>query len=287
MSHPVSLPQQLQQVVSKGPASALHGTLSTQPRMSFTVDGSTAVREVEGLLTSTECTHLIMAASAKGFTAPGFNEEKRRCTRLHTVDRALSDAMMPRLRPFLPELVVVDGPRWRPSRFTHHWRYVRYEAGGHFAPHYDGAKMLPGREMTVFTVQVYLNDDFEGGSTRFYMDHHAERHATREIPYGTVSSFSPAGAPTHRVTPSTGKALVFNHAENTLHDGEPVKSGVKYILRTDVLYTLVDEDLPILLGESDPSQRMWCEKTAAMKGTRNYVGETWRCMCGDDSCGAH
>jgi prolyl 4-hydroxylase len=58
---------------------------------------------------------------------------------------------------------------------------------------------------------VYLNDAFEGGTTAF-----------------------------HRfdvdVVPRTGSGLVFQH--RLLHDGRTVRSGVKYVLRSDVMYAV-------------------------------------------------
>ena len=96
------------------------------------------------LLSREECQALIGAASALGFSRPAqFDKDTRDCERVHTVDTLLSRQMMARLRGHLPEVVTVDGVRWRLDRFTHHWRYVEYGAGGHFRPHYDGAKMLP------------------------------------------------------------------------------------------------------------------------------------------------
>ena len=91
---------------------------------------------------------------------------------------------MLRIRPFLPEILILDGARWQLNRFTHHWRYVWYTPGGFFAPHFDGSKMLPWHEMTMFTVQIYLNEDYSGGQTRFYMDHLPKREASHPIKSG-------------------------------------------------------------------------------------------------------
>jgi prolyl 4-hydroxylase len=55
---------------------------------------------------------------------------------------------------------------------------------------------------------VYLNDDFAGGDTEF-MD-------------------GPS------VRPQKGAALLFLHP--VLHQGAPVRSGRKYVLRRDVMY---------------------------------------------------
>ena len=43
------------------------------------------------------------------------------------------------------------------------------------------------------------------------------------------------------VTPRQGTALIFNH--DTLHEGLPVTSGVKYILRTEIMFRRVDREM--------------------------------------------
>lgn len=245
------------------------------------------IRLIEKLLTPAECQAIISQAQRHGFSRPGqFDQSTRDCERLHTVDVAMSDEMMQRLRGYLPEIIRVDGVRWRLHRFTHHWRYVEYQSGGHFRPHYDGAKMMPYK-MTCFTVQVYLDDDFVGGRTRFYMDYEAERMASHAIEDGKgCHRFRPEGPPTHAVDPSTGSALVFSHVHNVLHDGEPVAKGVKHIMRGDVLYEALPEDIPMLRNPSlPPSMRMFCSGTAARHGTRNYVGQVWLCACAEDGHG--
>jgi hypothetical protein len=54
---------------------------------------------------------------------------------------------------------------------------------------------------------MYLNDNFEGGETTF-----------REL----------------KIRPRQGMALLFLH--NLYHEGTQVTRGVKYVLRTDVMY---------------------------------------------------
>ena len=43
------------------------------------------------------------------------------------------------------------------------------------------------------------------------------------------------------VTPRSGTALIFNH--DTLHEAEPVHSGTKYIIRTEIMYRRVDTEM--------------------------------------------
>ena len=272
----------------------------------FVVPDSDTVREITNILTKDECNAIIDATSSctdgsGGFSQPtAFSKEHRDCNRIHTVDKAMSDLMMPRLCPYLPEIVTIDGARWRLSRFTHHWRYVRYYPGGHFSPHYDGAKMTmePKPCISVFTVQIYLNagEDFTGGSTRFYPDYKPNCMESHEIKYGHVSKFDPFTTNYRRfeVAPETGKALVFNHVFNTLHDGAPVLTGKKFIMRGDILYTVLPEDQHLLppvtqsvnSDRQNLQQRLWCPFTASKHGTRNHVGEVWYCACANDKHGA-
>jgi hypothetical protein len=58
---------------------------------------------------------------------------------------------------------------------------------------------------------------FQGGATRFL-----DRNGTVKL----------------ELPPQTGSALVFLQEDMDLyHDGEQIKEGKKYILRTDVMYT--------------------------------------------------
>ncbi len=43
------------------------------------------------------------------------------------------------------------------------------------------------------------------------------------------------------VIPRTGTALIFNH--DTLHEGQPVIKGTKYIIRTEIMYRRVDREM--------------------------------------------
>ena len=65
------------------------------------------------------------------------------------------------------------------------------------------------------TLLIYLNDGFVGGDTDF-----------RDF----------------RVVPKQGDALLFVH--DTWHEGAAVESGVKYVLRSDVLYRSIDGTTP-------------------------------------------
>jgi prolyl 4-hydroxylase len=65
-------------------------------------------------------------------------------------------------------------------------------------------------QKSFLTILIYLNDSFEGGETKI-----------NDIDY--------------KVRPVTGSVLIFNHDIN--HEGCPITSGMKYVIRTDMMYT--------------------------------------------------
>ena len=57
---------------------------------------------------------------------------------------------------------------WNVCGLNERFRYYRYEVGQYFAPHFDGCFRRSDVEESLFTFMIYLNDDFEGGETKFY-----------------------------------------------------------------------------------------------------------------------
>uniref|UniRef100_A0A7S3VH82 Fe2OG dioxygenase domain-containing protein n=1 Tax=Chaetoceros debilis TaxID=122233 RepID=A0A7S3VH82_9STRA len=140
------------------------------------------------------------------------------------------------------------------------WRVYRYQQGGEesFAPHIDAGfspstlsadgstliwdaceddddkKEYAPDTVSRLTVLMYLNDDFEGGHTKFYPP-----VSSPAIPEAIAA-----------VKPRTGSVLLFPQAvgeDNVefarqnwpLHEGSPVISGSrpKYVIRSDILFT--------------------------------------------------
>ncbi len=95
-------------------------------------------------------------------------------------------------------------------------RFLRYEPGDKFKPHYDGSYCRPDNSAeTLITIQIYLNQNFVGGETNF-LDRCDE---SKCVP----------------IKPVTGMVLIFEH--RIYHEGSVVQTGRKYAIRTDVLYT--------------------------------------------------
>lgn len=169
---------------------------------------------IHDFLSAGECRELIECSEQVGFddapvttaAGPEMRPDWRNNTRVMLDDPALADRLFARAQPFLV-------PSWnyrKPVGFNERLRWYRYTVGQRFAPHYDGCYARDNGERSEFTFLIYLNDDYEGGETRFFE------------PELLV------------VTPRTGLALVFHHPQ--LHEGAAIERGVKYVLRTDVMY---------------------------------------------------
>ena len=162
-------------------------------------------------LTPQECAVYIGGSEETGYeeaaiqTANGSEiaREIRNNDRIVFDDPALAQTLFERARPFLPD--VLD--QWTLSGFNERFRFYRYVPGQYFKWHKDGFYFKSDDEVSLLTFIIYLNEGYEGGNTEFQW----------EI-----------------VKPSTGMALVFPHAMR--HQGAPIASGTKYVLRTDVMY---------------------------------------------------
>lgn len=87
------------------------------------------------------------------------------------------------------------------------FRFYKYKPGQEFRPHRDGSFVRNSKERSAYTLLIYLNENMEGGATEF---------------------------PKHSIQPQTGAAVIFKH--EIRHAGLPIIKGVKYVLRTDIMY---------------------------------------------------
>lgn len=171
---------------------------------------------IDGVLDAAECDQLVQRIEALGpeaapiTTSRGFEmrPDVRNNTRVMFDDVALAAGLFERVRETLPGRMRGDRA---PVGLNERFRCYRYGPGQQFAPHYDGSFQRDATEESLLTFMIYLNDACEGGATNFY-------------------SFSKDIS----VVPAAGRALVFQH--RLLHEGATVDAGVKYVLRSDVMY---------------------------------------------------
>lgn len=152
------------------------------------------------------------------------------------VDQALHDKLWARVSSLVPSEVGGRLARGINRRF----RVYRYVPGAEYRCHIDGAWPPSGirpddtyvyddspadaKQSSLFTFLIYLNDEFEGGETTFFLP------GARE---GSLNAYP--------VRPVMGSVAVFPHGDSRgalLHEGTGVRKGAKYVIRTDVEYDI-------------------------------------------------
>lgn len=204
------------------------------------VEGAFVLTDV---LSTPECDAMRAASERIGykFDVPLSSDlDERAQNVVMLVSNEQHDALFARVRGVLPS--EIDGHML--CGLNRRWRLYRYQEGNLYRKHLDGAwpasgtRNVGGREEYVYdahggstrsklTFIVYLNDDFEGGETTFFVPRPGMPGVLEQRP----------------VQPRLGCACVFSHGETRvplLHEGSAVKRGTKYLLRTEVLYVAPD-----------------------------------------------
>ncbi|CAE7702539.1 unnamed protein product [Symbiodinium pilosum] len=176
---------------------------------------------VPGVLDAEEAAGLVAKAEEAGFElqtsrGPAFGEAIRHHYRISFEDPHFADALWNGgLNQTLAALRV---GRRRPTGLNENIRIYKYSGGDVFGQHIDGSNQT-SRGKTEFTLLIYLTGEeheLVGGETVFYS----------------------GGSEALRVRPVTGQALVHRHgSECLLHESLPVTGGVKYVLRSDVVFS--------------------------------------------------
>ena len=182
-----------------------------------TTNYGAGVFTIEDYLTPAECAHYIARGEQMGYQESEIAfeggsrmlKEHRNNNRVVFDDPALAALLFGKAQQALPP--VIDG--WRLSGFNERLRYYRYGPEEYFKWHKDGTYARSKLEESFLTFMIYLNEGFEGGMTEFKWE---------------------------KIAPRTGMALVFPH--RLFHQSASIIAGTKYVLRTDVMYTCVDED---------------------------------------------
>eukprot|EP00392_Amoebophrya_sp_AT5.2_P018047 g18502.t1 len=248
------------------------------------VSGAPGVFLLSNVLTEDECDQIVALSEQMGYCpdAPvSLSREIRQndnCVWLAD-EQSLNKVVFDRCKHLLPEFAdvrefvcseeQVEEVRIGPvTGLNQRWRLYRYNASDVFRPHTDGSwpgsglsrnqdwansdlvqDLYDGRQHSLLTFLIYLNDDCEGGETSFYYDVRqlAEigvggRETMLETPAAPEAE-SAAELVKVSVRPKKGGILCFWHGQHPwspLHEGSKVERGVKYVVRTDVLYK-VDE----------------------------------------------
>lgn len=187
---------------------------------------------VRNVLDEDDCAALIESVNRKGFTPALLNvgggmqqfEPSARDGHRAIVDSPqLAGWLFEVLRQYVPE-ELPDGSRL--VGLNERLRVLCYTPGQQFPAHYDGMferqKDHPrAGDFSQITVQIYLHDvpEAHGGATSMFPGPPAPESAAD-------------GTQSHQ--PTAGSVLLFDQA--LLHQGDLVRRGIKYTIRTEVMY---------------------------------------------------
>lgn len=220
---------------------------------------------IDDILTASECQEMIRRAEAS--TQDGVWEralinigggrqmlaaETRNCGRIMWDNPELAQKLLERLMPFLQTFELhqfTDRPRvtglvgrgksYRLTRLNERLRFLRYEGGEYFQPHWDGKyEDLATGEISYYTIHLYLNGE---GEQDLHELMQAEKNVNPDLEgtlLGGATSFIQQEFEKDRqlrVFPRAGSVLIFQQ-NDLLHSGDPVFRGTKFTMRTDIMY---------------------------------------------------
>ena len=211
---------------------------------------------VHNLLSPFECAQLVAAVDAvplneasRSDLQPRKNEAFLNRESLAFSDASLSDRLFSRLRSFIP---LVDGRA--AARLQEPMRYYLYRKGHRFGQHVDVSRCekdeATGEELvSEYTLLIYLNGERGGGGGGDCDDDdddgdgdggagNEEGSESNPLLQGGETVFhASARRVLCSVPPRQGTALLHAHGRRCLmHEGCEVTKGLKYVLRTDVMF---------------------------------------------------
>ena len=139
-------------------------------------------------------------------------------------DPDLAKFLWKRVKDHTPRRIEAFDRTWEVDGLNSRFRFCKYVGGqGHyFGAHTDGMYRVDNDHTSLLTCMFYLNgkEEFEGGLTNF-IDYN-----TRQL--------------NHSIQPVPGLCVIFRQVDlRTYHEGTQVTKGLKYIMRTDVMYHAV------------------------------------------------
>ncbi|CAF1255013.1 unnamed protein product [Didymodactylos carnosus] len=175
---------------------------------------------IHNFLTDSECQHYINESERAGYTSlDGYQTSYRSNDRVTITSKSLAALLFNRISGYFPDSITHRDATWEPVGLNEVFRFCRYGPGGVFGAHRDTNFSRSARERSFMTINIYLNDT-DAGCTRFL------NPLNKEVIFPCQ--------------PQTGKALIFLH--NEYHDGDVLRSGLKYLMRTDLMYRLKHEN---------------------------------------------
>ena len=198
------------------------------------------------LLSKDECDSFINATEALGYTQDASVSLPRTVRHnenlVWVIDETTHNLIWDRCKTLMQENKNIFNGK-KALGLNKRFRFYKYSEGDFFKPHTDGA--WPGSSVidkkliqnaypdrySQMTFLILLSEGFTGGETAFYVDkNNPQRPAKRTEDVKIVEVKTPVGG-----------VLCFPHGTHPMHcmhGSREILSGVKYIIRTDVLFEL-------------------------------------------------
>eukprot|EP00981_Chlorochromonas_danica_P015100 scaffold10498_cov179-Ochromonas_danica.AAC.2 len=210
---------------------------------------------INNLLSVEECQQWILETEAHGYDPALLNvgndqeilrRDVRHSMRCAGESEERVNELWTRVKLFLPPTASYSASGWyqgqQPVRLNELMRFLRYDPGHYFVPHCDGYYQYPAGhdhsgERSLLTILIYLNEDFEGGCTRFYAsrppqkDYENDHDDQNNNDDDDDDENSDGHFDFH---PRVGSVVIFEH--NIFHSAEKLTKGRKYSLRTDIMF---------------------------------------------------
>jgi len=228
-------------------------TLTSTPQQTITkkmIEQVPGAFQLFNVLSPQECDTLIHISEHMGYTEDAAVSLKRNIRHNMNVnwitDNTTEQILWSRLSPLLKSSLQNNHTYSlgkTPLGLNQRFRFYRYEKGDYFATHTDGAwpgsRMIDNTPVTdafgdrhsLFTCLIFLSENYSGGATTFLVDPTNPTKPARTL----------EGANTVAIKTPKGGMLFFPHGQHPLHclhSSALINQGVKYIIRTDVLFSL-------------------------------------------------
>jgi hypothetical protein len=215
-----------------------------RPRLVLSALVPSAVFVARNFLDPKECQAWIQYAEDRLGFEPLRNPQTseyahRECGRISQTDWDMSDKLYQRMKPIVEEMVQQQqvtithkDTTYAPRTCNGNLRLYRYNKHMSFGKHFDGSEKIPRYQggKTEITVLVYLSS-CQGGATRFYLPSNNSNNNTKRKKKNSNNDDGIS------FVPEAGAVLLHIHGDRCLeHEADPVLDGVKYVLRTDIVF---------------------------------------------------
>lgn len=193
------------------------------------------------VLSNSECQNLIKISETLGYDEDSPVSLPHKVRHNENFNWVVSEAIDQTIWERSKHLVTEQWQGQTAKGINARFRFYKYKEGDFFSPHSDGA--WPGSRVidnelvanaypdlySQYTYLIFLSDDYEGGRTQFMVSKSNPKNPARlEGDTNIISIRTPKGA-----------VLCFPHGTHPLHcihSGEEITKGIKYIIRTDILF---------------------------------------------------